>query len=127
MGQEIDSADAAVFAEIQVLPQAAAAPAEGEEDPVNKQRFKVVHVLKGGEHVEVGQIIEALHFGEVAPQASFFLTGVEIPALEWATPLSLTPRVEAYIRRLPELPPKGKLRLGTCGGGTVISDLIEGK
>ena len=130
LSQEMEAANAAVLARL-AEPAEPAAP-QGEDavagtgvavegaddsdrstvpDPVRKRSFEIVQVLKGSDLVEPGQVIEALYFGETSAEASYFLTAVSVPALEWATPIALTPRGKKYIQRLADLPPQGADRL----------------
>lgn len=59
-------------------------------------KMKVETVLKGGEHVKVGQTLDAIYYGKVEVGRRFLLSGVDPPNLQWSC-LPVTPRGEDYI------------------------------
>jgi hypothetical protein len=90
-----------------------AAPTIPNTDPLaqSKTKFKIVHLLKANPAVKVGQEIEAIYFGQDPIDRVFLLTGIDPPALMWSTPVPLSPRADAYLRKLPGLPTQGADRL----------------
>jgi hypothetical protein len=64
--------------------------------------MEIEAVLKGGEHVEVGQSVKAIYFGNVARGRRFLLSGVDPADMQWSC-LPLTPRAEVYVSKIPEL------------------------
>lgn len=67
-------------------------------------RMKILQVLKGSEHVEAGQQVDAIYFGEIKSKRRFMLSGVEPPNLQWSC-LPLTERAEAYVLKVSKLDP----------------------
>lgn len=65
-------------------------------------RMKVVHVLKGNDHVEVDEEVNAIYFGEISSKRRFMLSGVEPPDLQWSC-LPLTARAEDYVMKVSKL------------------------
>ncbi len=67
--------------------------------------MQIEAVLKGGEHVKVGQNVKAIYFGDVARGRRFLLSGVDPDDMQWSC-LPLTPRAEVYVTKIPELAKK---------------------
>jgi hypothetical protein len=65
-------------------------------------QMKIEIVLKGGEHVEVGDSVKAVYFGDVALGRRFLLSGVDPSDMQWSC-LPVTRRAEQYIVRIPDL------------------------
>ena len=65
-------------------------------------RMKVIQVLKGSEHVEAGQQVTAIYFGEIKTKRRFMLSGVEPEDLQWSC-LPLNERAEDYVLKVSEL------------------------
>jgi hypothetical protein len=103
--EEMAASDAAILA-VRVGPAPSTALSA---DPLaqSKTKFKIVHVLKANPATKPGQVIEAIYFGQDPPERVFLLTGIDPPALMWSTPVPLSPRADAYLRKLPGLPAKG--------------------
>lgn len=75
-----------------------------------KVRMKVEQVLKGEAHVKVGDEVDAIYYGDVTVGRRFMLSGVDPPQMQWAC-LPVTPRVEAYVAKIGELPDDDVQRL----------------
>jgi hypothetical protein len=103
------ASDAAILA----VRVGSAAPAAPSADPLaqSKTKFKIIHILKGNPAIKQGQEIEAIYFGQDPVDRVFLLTGIDPPALMWSTPVPLSPRADAYLRKLPGLPAQGADRL----------------
>ncbi|MCE9631757.1 MAG: hypothetical protein K8S94_13715 [Planctomycetia bacterium] len=115
--QEIAQSQAAVIAKL-VEPPPAGALSPRAEGPLPKGKFEVVEVLKGADLVaEAGltggdpQPIETIMLEEKPVGMLFLLMGVEPPDLVWSSPVRVSDRAVAYIRKLGELPEKGPERL----------------
>ncbi|MCO8123612.1 hypothetical protein NHH03_17840 [Stieleria sp. TO1_6] len=59
-------------------------------------KMKVEVVIKGGDHVKVGQTVDAIYYGKVDVGRRFLLSGVDPPNIQWST-MPVTPRAEEYI------------------------------
>jgi hypothetical protein len=115
--EEINSSDAVVLAKL----LAAAPPMDmaaedgggfGPGDPDSgKATFEVVDVVRGQDHVAAGDEIQVVYFGEDERDKLFFIVGIGTDAIEWTTPLPLTPTAVEYVRQLPGVAPTGADRL----------------
>ncbi|MBX3413520.1 MAG: hypothetical protein KF708_12590 [Pirellulales bacterium] len=109
--EEINTADLAVIAKIapgQTLPSTSATEAPAQ---ATKTKFEIVEVLKGQEHVKPGDMIDVFYFGQDAQQPEFMITAIDPKMPSWGTPIGLSERAGAYVRKLLSLPPKGADRL----------------
>jgi hypothetical protein len=59
-------------------------------------KMKIETVLKGEDLLKVGQIVDAIYYGEVEVGRRFLLSGVDPPNLQWSC-LPVTQRGEEYI------------------------------
>lgn len=66
-------------------------------------RMKVLQVLKGGDLVKVGQVVDAIYYGDVTAGRRFMLSGVDPPELQWSC-LPVNERAEKYIVDISKLP-----------------------
>jgi len=115
--QEIAQSQVAAIVRL-VEPPAAGSLSPRAEGPLPKGKFAVVEVLKGAD-----LIAEAGHAGvdgvpietiilEAKPAGTLFLLmGIEPPKLVWSSPIPVSERAVAYIRKLSALPEKGPDRL----------------
>jgi hypothetical protein len=115
--QEIAQSQAAVIAKL-VEPPAAGSLSPRAEGPLPKGKFEVVEVLKGGALVEEAGLmgsdakpIETILLEEKPVGSLFLLMGVEPPNLVWSSPIQLSDKAVAYIKKLGDLPEKGADRL----------------
>lgn len=65
-------------------------------------KMKVEKVIKGAEHVKVGQTLDAIYYGKVEVGRRFLLSGVDPPNLQWSC-LPVTERGEEYIVKASQL------------------------
>lgn len=68
-------------------------------------QMKIEKVLKGGEHIEVGQSVEAIYFGDVAKGRRFLISGVDPNDMQWSC-LPVTPKAELYLEQIPAVAEK---------------------
>jgi hypothetical protein len=68
-------------------------------------KMRIETVLKGDEHVEVGQTVTAVYFGDVAKGRRFMLSGVDPRDMQWSC-LPLTPKSEKYLENITQLADK---------------------
>lgn len=68
-------------------------------------KMRIETVLKGGEHVEAGQEVTAVYFGDVAKGRRFMLSGVDPRDMQWSC-LPLTPKSEKYLEKITQLADK---------------------
>ena len=115
--QEIAQSQAAVIAKL-VEPPAAGSLSPRAEGPLPKGKFQVVEVLKGAPLVEEAGLmgadskpIETILLEEKPVGSLFLLMGVEPPNLVWSSPIQLSDKAVAYIKKLGDLPEKGADRL----------------
>ena len=115
--QEIAQSQAAVIARL-VEPPPAARLAPGAGGRLPKGKFQVVEVLKGSALVaDAGLLgadaapIETIMLEEKPVGTLFLLMGVEPPNLIWSSPIRLSDRAVAYIKKLADLAEKGPERL----------------
>ena len=59
-------------------------------------KMKIEKLIKGGEHVKVGQTVDAIYYGKVEVGRRFLLSGVDPPNLQWSC-LPVSERGEEYI------------------------------
>ncbi|MAP07722.1 MAG: hypothetical protein CMM00_02455 [Rhodopirellula sp.] len=68
-------------------------------------KMRIETVLKGREHVEAGQEVTAVYFGDVAKERRFMLSGVDPRDMQWSC-LPLTPKSEKYLEKITQLADK---------------------
>ena len=64
--------------------------------------MKIEKVLKGGQHIKVGDEVKAIYYGEIAIGRRFMLSGVDPPDLQWSC-LPVTESSETYVVKVAEL------------------------
>lgn len=101
--EEMDQSDAAVVAKM--------VGKANEDKDDHTVVFDVVDVLKGEKFLDGQKQINALYFGKQGPGTLFLLMGTHEGKMNWGSPISLTERSAAYIRKLPSLPASGPDRL----------------
>jgi hypothetical protein len=117
LGEELQSADAAVLAELIKAPppydpnQDNGASFRGLDPETNNATFRIVEKLRGGESLVGIETIEVPFFGQAAAGKVFLITGIRTDRLDWTTPLPLSDAAEGYVRKLLDLPPQGADRL----------------
>ncbi len=84
---------------------------KGEELEFAKATFEVTDVLKGTEHVKVGDRLKTIYIGEAKLGSEFLTMGILPPVLEWGPPIELTDRSKKYLHELMNLPEKGVKRM----------------
>lgn len=117
--EEIDGSEATVLAKLvsEAPPVDENADHEGGFGPTDpdtgKATFKVVDVISGSDRIKVGDEIKVVYFGEDERDKTFMVSGigVENDAIEWTTPLPLSPTAIEYVRKLPSVPASGHERL----------------
>lgn len=110
--EEMSAMDSVVFAELVKLPppiKPGTRLEEGQEIP--RASFKIVKSVKGSDLVKIGQMIEAIYFGEAKIGSVFLVMGVDPPNVAWSTPLQVSAITQAYIEALPNLPTDAVKRL----------------
>lgn len=110
--EEMSAMDSVVFAELVKLPppiKPGTRLEEGQEIP--RASFKIVKSVKGSDLVKIGQMIEAIYFGEAKIGSVFLVMGVDPPNVAWSTPLQVSALTQAYIEALPNLPTDAVKRL----------------
>jgi hypothetical protein len=115
--QEIAQAEVAVIARL-VKPPPPGSLGPGADGPLPKGQFAVVDVLKGYDLVQTaGHIgddataVETILLEEKPVGSLFLLLGVEPPKLVWSSPITVSDKVVAYLKKLDSLPAKGPDRL----------------
>ncbi len=112
--QEIKAADAVVIAQLTELPKgfgADSANVPGIGEAPSKSKFKIIEVLKGGEHLKKAKQIEAIYFGDSPVGTQFLITGIDPKDLAWSQPIPLTDRGKKYLSEIMKLPETGADRL----------------
>lgn len=109
--QELNEMDVVVIARLEV--PAPPAPKENEfAAEVPKAKFRVQTVVKGGDMVDEGDLIEAFYFGDPTKGKLFQIRAMELAgALQWSSPTSLNQRSAAFVLKLPKVPRSGPDRL----------------
>ncbi|GIW96362.1 MAG: hypothetical protein KatS3mg110_4403 [Pirellulaceae bacterium] len=100
--EEMDSMDVAVIAKLVEAPKPVGDITTAEQLP--KATFVVQDVLKGGQHVQVGQRLEAIYLGNAPVGTAFLMMAVDPPRLSWSTPLAVTARSRQYLKTIASLP-----------------------
>ena len=114
--QEIDQSAVAVIARL-VEPPPASALSPTAEGPLPQGRFAVVDVLKGDALVrdagllEEDRLIEAIMIEAKPVGEQFLLMAVEPPELIWSSPIAVSDRAIAYLKKIDRLPESGPDRL----------------
>jgi hypothetical protein len=120
--QEIAQSQAAVIARL-VEPPPVGSLSPRAEGPLPKGKFAVVEVLKGSALVEEAgllgagagdgksNLIETITLEEKPVGTLFLLMGIEPPKLVWSSPIPVSERAVAYLKKLADLPEKGADRL----------------
>ncbi len=109
--EEIDTMDAVVIAELVKLPvKSPEVDGVASREPM-KATFKIIQVIKGGQHLLETTTIETIYFGDGKLGRPFLIMGVEPPKIMWSTPMQLTDRARQYIPDLLTLPKEGADRL----------------
>jgi hypothetical protein len=117
LSEEINSADAVVLATLikeapplDMESSDAARPVAANPD-AGRATFQVIDVIRGQEHIVVGKQIQVVYFGSSESAKTFMVTGIGSEALEWMTPLPLSPAAADYARKLPSVAAAGAERL----------------
>lgn len=105
--EEIETMDVSVIAKLVKLPP----KSDAKSDELPKGRFEIIDVLRGSQHVKLGDEFEALYFGNGEVGKTFLVWGVEPPAVNWATPLPVSDRGQEYLKSSLKLPKDGSERL----------------
>ena len=108
LSEEMASMDAAVIAELVSVPPERPA---GSDEPLAKASFRIREILKGKSQLGDRKSVEIVYYGKGKPGDLFLIEAVDPPRLMWSTPLTLTSRSAAYVRRLPKLAKEGPARL----------------
>ncbi len=119
--EELLAADASVVAVLEKPSSTTEATSTSERDPFEEDdaaaaggysgaTFRIVEVLRG-DKFKPGDKIEAVYFGEDAPDKQFVIHGVMGDQLDWGTPLPLSPRGVEYMKQLSSVPTTGPDRL----------------
>jgi len=115
--QEIAQSQAAVIGRL-VEPPPAGSLSPRAEGPLPKGKFAVVEVLKGADLVaDAGHAgadaapIETILLENKPVGSLFLLLGIEPPKLIWSSPIPVSDRAVAYLKKLGSLPEKGPDRL----------------
>lgn len=113
-GQDIRESDVALLVELVEMPPDADGdgfpPGLGEE--VKPSKFRIVEVLKGGEHVKSMKVIETPYLGSAKIGSPFLLKGVvDNKEVVWVYPDELSKRSRKYILDGMKLPESGPDRL----------------
>lgn len=108
--EEMDAADVAVLAKLSPT-QPAESTLDNASQQAVKAKFDIVEVLKGADVLGKARQIEVLYFGQDDEKHEFLITGIDPQQLSWATPIGLSERASAYVRKLGPLPPAGADRL----------------
>ncbi|NOY42742.1 MAG: hypothetical protein GXP26_13020 [Planctomycetes bacterium] len=118
LSEELAAAEVAVIAKlVKTVPP----PSSTADDPVGldsstdpdsgKATFEILEVLRGEKTTDGLKQIHVVYFGENEQDKSFMITGVSGQAIDWTTPLPLSPRAVSYVKQLGSLPEKGVDRL----------------
>ena len=105
--QMIDS-DVSVLAKLITLPDLENLE---ESDELPKGTFEVVDVISGERHIAKDFRFQAICVGQHEAGDVFLVMGSDAPAMIWTTPLKMSKRGIAYIKKVPSLPEKGPKRL----------------
>ena len=115
--QEIAQSQVAVIARL-VEPPPAGSLLPRAEGPLPHGKFAVVEVLKGADLVEEAGLlginakpITTITLEEKPVGTLFLLMGIEPPELIWSSPIPVSTKAVAYLKKLPELAEKGPDRL----------------
>ena len=115
--QEIEQSQAAVIARLVEAPAAASLSPKA-TGPLPKGKFAVVEVIKGADVVAAaghaapdGTPIKTIMLEEKPIGTLFLLMGIEPAQLVWSSPIPISDRAVAYLRKLSTLPEKGPDRL----------------
>jgi hypothetical protein len=115
--QEIAQSEAAVIARL-VEPPPAGSLSPRADGPLPKGKFEVVEVLKGAAAVEAAGLLgpdarrlETILLEDKPVGTLFLLMAIEPPKLVWSSPIIVSDRAVAYLRKLGGLPEKGGDRL----------------
>jgi len=107
--EEIASMDVVVIARLTVPPAGKLGAAAGQDVP--KATFEITEVLKGQDHLRNTKSVQTVFFSAGQVGDLFLIVGVDPPAIAWSTPLKVSERAVAYLRKLEGLPAKGAERL----------------
>lgn len=112
LSEEFDSADVVLLAKPKKVVNGSSLNDRSDSAALTaKTTFVVEEVLKGKDHVPDVREVQTTFFGKINPNATFLVTGLGTPSLDWTIPLQLTPDAVDYLKQLPRLPKNGKERL----------------
>jgi hypothetical protein len=111
--EEINASAAVVLAKLVAEAPPVAVDPDNQDPDSGKATFEVVDVLGGGDRVHAGERIKVVYFGEGERDKKFMISAVAVEnkALEWTTPLPLSPAAIEYVHKLPSVPVAGAPRL----------------
>ena len=122
LSEELDSAELSVIARLvePAEPFDATATSLDDLDPdAGTAKFEVVEFVRGEQKFPALKELRVVYFGEADEEKLFLINGLDAglpPAnrtqvADWSTPLPLSDRGVAYVKKLETLPPKGADRL----------------
>jgi hypothetical protein len=117
LSEEINAADAVVLAKL--VRDAAPVSTTGESNSgfgaanINSgtAKFEIVEVLRGEPALADAKEIDVVYFGPPDRDQVFLVTGVGSDAIDWMTPLPLSPAAIEYVRKLSSIPKASADRL----------------
>jgi hypothetical protein len=117
LSEEITTSDAVIIAKLvkEAPPldvQSGDANGPVAADPnAGRATFQVVDTIRGQDRIAPGKEIQVVYFGAPEKDKLFMITGIGSDALEWMTPLPLSPAATEYVRKLPAVAAAGAERL----------------
>lgn len=77
---------------------------DGRKEIDGSASFKIEQILKGDQHVKLGDKFAATYFGPGESEKHFLLQGVDPRELVWSSPVPLSKEAEKYVSSLLKLP-----------------------
>ena len=113
--EDINAADVAVLGELVDRPKRPDS-SEGELPAADiidsyKTKFRIKKIYKGDKRVRTGDEIVAIYTGDAPVGAQCLLRGIGKEDLQWAPPVPLGQRAQAYVEQVLKLPASGADRL----------------
>lgn len=109
--EEIGNSQVALIAKLIEPPAKPSTDAPASSLDVVKAKFEVVKVLKGEKELGETKTIETVYFGDAPVGSMFLVMGIDVPTINWGTPIAISERGIEYVTKAIELPKEGVERM----------------
>lgn len=102
--QEMEMMDVVVIARFKSRARTSTIDSRNPQMEVPKSAFEVTNVIKGKEHIDVGDTFKTIYLETPKKHDVLLAMATDAPNLVWSTPLVLTDQAQDYLGKLRDLP-----------------------